>query len=202
LVSRIYTTWFLSKEDKVVYWDCYGDDKGTLGLYATSFKKPGRVESFAPLDPDSYHLTMYPSPDGDKLAYGGYCTNFFVYDFTTQGINEYDLCEINSYIWTPDGKNILYNLQICSDQQEDVKIHMLSLETGESTVLAEGYLYGKAFGPGGSSTYYLKEDKQTKLPCIWRINLDGTNDTKIFPVEGIEYVTVHPTPVLKWAERD
>jgi Tol biopolymer transport system component len=197
LAERIYTTWFLSKEDKLVYWDCEVDNEATEGLYATSIDSPAEVESFAPLKLNYGNIYMYPSPDGDKLAYGGYCVGLFIYDFSTQKVKEYDdLCEMNSHLWTPYGKNILYDL--CKDKN----IHMLNLETGESTILAEGSFWGKAFGPGGKSIYYLKWDEKAEQHSIWRINLDGTNNIKIFPVEGIEYTTVHPTPVLKWAERD
>ncbi len=197
LRNRIYTTWFLSKEDNVVYWDCDCEDEETVGIYTISFDKPAEAPSFTPFDLDSNHDWIFPSPKEDKLSYGGFDGSLSVHDFSSQEAEEFDLGELDSSVWwSPDGRNILYSLR------NDEKTKILSLETGESTVLAEGYLKGKAFGPGGDSTYYQKWDEEAERPSIWRINLDGANDTKIFPLEGIEYTTVHPTPTLKWAERN
>ena len=200
--SRVFRTWFLSKEGKVFYWDCSGDDKETLGLYGVSPENPGEVESFQPFDLDTGHIWMAPAPGGHKLAYindNGDLSTLFIYDFDTGKIREYELCQLGNQMWAPDGNNFVY--QEIMPGPED-RIHLLSVETGESKVLASGALPGKAFGPGGKSIYYEKWGEKNDRPSIWRINLDGTNDTKIFPVEGIEHTNVHPVPVLKWAERN
>jgi Tol biopolymer transport system component len=205
LGNRFHTTWCLSKDGKIYFWDCYGDDKATAGLYSAPLDAPEQRELVHGFDLDPTYVSMALSPKGDKLAYVQNDSALFIYDFLSKESREFELCNLDSYAylgsyaWTPDGESIVL---VKYAPKEDGQTFILSLETGELTELVNASFSGEPFGPDGKSIYYTRYDEQAKKHSIWRINLDGTNDTKIFPVEGTEHTTVQAVPILKWAERD
>lgn len=198
---KVYPIWLFSKNDKILLWDCYGEDKASVGIYSVSLNVPEKEELVQAFDLDLGADSLFASPDETKLGFTKGDGHLFIYDFATKKTKEYSIAECNYLsgfcLWTPDGKGIVFSKYNSEKQSE---IHILSLKTGKSTKLANGSLWGEAFGPGGKSVHYLQYDPQTKRNSIWRVNLDGTNNTKIFPAEGIEYTTVQPAPILKWAE--
>jgi len=194
LTSRNHPIWHFSKGSRVYYWDCFGDDKQTEGLYRTTIEASGRSELVLRFELDPTFNSLILSPNEDKLAYTKDECLLGVYDLSSGERREFEVGSMGSYpVWTLDGEDIVYGTSEC-------EIYTFSLETKKITKLAEGGFTREGLNGAGEFIYYTKRNKLTKEWTIWRINLDGTGKTKIFPMKGIESVSVQAVPTLKWAE--
>ncbi len=185
-INRLFDVWFPLTDTELGILDCSSGDKATEGLYLIPISAPEKRRLVRALDFQSIGRNIQPSPDGDEIAFPADPDKLGVIDLSTGEIRTFETGDMGDLYWTADGKKIIYDTD---------RICCISLQTGEITELADGSLRGPAFGPGGGSIYYVKSEANN--PSIWRVNLDGANNTKIFPTDEVEYSSIRPQPVLR-----